>query len=102
MSLTRTQRRLLTIYEKYRDRPMTIGSLLWASRKVYAILLGVFGVVIAYFYFVDLAFIGSFFVVALAATLLRDFGYFRRSVAIWPVLREVIDWDRVAQKLRDE
>jgi len=33
--------------------------------------------------------------VAYGTMLLRDVGYYRRSRRVWPVVREVIAWDKV-------
>jgi hypothetical protein len=39
------------------------------------------------------AFVGG----AFAVMVLRDIGWYRRTVANWPVLQQVIDWSKVEQ-----
>ena len=74
---------------------MTIGGLWWASRRMYALMLICFGISAALFYFA-LGLLGVEFAgVAFVSVLLRDIGYFRRSVRAWPVVREVIDWEKL-------
>ena len=102
MPLTQRQRRSLRVYEQFRNRPMSIGTLLWASRKTYLYLLMLFGFLATLFYYQVSEETAAILILMLVVILLRDIGYMRRSAAIWPVLREVIDWDLVAEKLRPE
>lgn len=76
---------------------MTVFALLWANRRIYTILLLVFAglAVFAYPAFGTLG--PSFLAVALFSIVLRDIGYFRRTVAIWPVLQQVLDWNKIEQ-----
>ncbi|XHR29546.1 MAG: hypothetical protein ACFUZC_03110 [Chthoniobacteraceae bacterium] len=34
-----------------------------------------------------------------AVVILRDIGYFRRTVSSWSVLREVLDWNKIEKLL---
>ena len=38
--------------------------------------------------------------VALLSALVRDIGFFRRSVASWPLMQSVMDWKKVEDLLR--
>jgi len=102
MALTSIQRRNLIIYQRYRDVPMTIGGLCWASRQVYALMLILFGVAAALFYFAFGVLGAAFAGVAFVTVLLRDIGYFRRSAQTWPAIRKVIDWEKVAALVGEE
>jgi Flp pilus assembly protein TadB len=93
--MTRLQRRNLEIWLKFRDRPMTVRGLLWANRRTYLIMLIGFGL-LCWLIYTSVGLLGSAFVaVAFAIAVLRDLGYFIRSARAWPVLREVIDWNKV-------
>lgn len=95
--MTRLQQRNLRIYLQYRERPMTIAGLVWANRRIYILLLVLFGTVGGLFYNAFGAAIAGYVGVAFVAIILRDIGYFRRSARIWPVLQQVLDWQKVEQ-----
>jgi hypothetical protein len=97
--MTSPQRRKLKTWVKFRDKPMSIAALFWASRRVYLLI------------FIGLSFIGwlaytsfgwlgvAFVVVAFITAILRDLGYFIRSARVWPVIRQTIDWSKVERLL---
>lgn len=95
--MTPLQRRNLEIYLRFRERPMTIFGLFWANRRIYFLLLLAFSAFSALVYFIygrtGAAFVG----VAFAVLILRDIGFYRRSVAVWPMLRDLLDWSKVEQ-----
>ena len=95
--MTNLQRRNLQLYLRYRGRRMTIAGLFWANRRTYLLMCVLLGAIAA-FVSTLAGHIGAAFVgVAGAVVILRDIGYFRRSAAIWPLLEQIIDWDRVEQ-----
>lgn len=93
--MTPIQRRNLEIYLHFRDQPMTVPALIWANRRIYFLLLSLYTAFAALVYtafgMTGAAFVG----VALAAVLLRDIAFYRRSVAVWPMLQEVLDWNKI-------
>jgi hypothetical protein len=95
--MTRLQQRNLRIYLQYRERPMTIAGLVWANRRIYILLLVLFGTVGGFFYNAFGAAIAGYVAVAFLVILVRDIGYYRRSVKIWPVIQQVLDWQKVEQ-----
>lgn len=102
MPMTRLQRRNLQLYLRFRDKQMTVAQLIWCNRRIYLLLLLVFAIVAALFYAAAGTLGASFAGVALAVMVLRDIGYYRRSVAIWPALQRVLDWTKVEQLLVDD
>ena len=74
---------------------MTVGGLFWANRRTYLLMLIAFGLLgwLAYSAFGWAG--ASYVVVAFIIAVARDLGYFIRSARAWPVLREVIDWNKV-------
>lgn len=94
-AMTRLQLRNLQVYLKYRERPMTISGLFWANRRIYLLLLMLFGVATGLFYIAGGWRMASYALVAEFCILLRDVGYFRRSARMWPVMKEVLDWQKV-------
>lgn len=97
--LSRLQRRAFTIYLDYHDRPMTVPGLFWANRRGYLLTFLVFGAIIPLFYFFVSPNTATVFAAVLVTMLLRDYGVMRRSAQVWPALREVINWQQVAERL---
>jgi hypothetical protein len=93
--MTRLQLRNLQVYLKYRERPMTVAGLFWTNCRLYILLLIPFGAAAALFYFAGGWRLVGYALVALFSLLLRDIGYFRRSARIWPVVKEVLDWEKI-------
>ena len=94
--MTSIQRRNLEIYLRFREQPMTVSGLIWANRRIYYALLlpayTAFGALVyAAYDLTGAAYVG----VAFAVLILRDISFYRRSVAVWPMLREVFDWDKI-------
>lgn len=86
--------RITRLYNKYRTRDMTILSLFADNAINYVILCGVF--ISAYILYVFLApSIANYLIVAFAAIIIRDYGYYRRTVRVWPFLKSVIDWSKI-------
>ena len=76
---------------------MTIAELFGANRKIYGLVLLLFGVLGWLLYAFVTPTSAACLGLALTAVILRDIGYFRRSVMIWPTLEQVLDWNRVEQ-----
>jgi hypothetical protein len=95
--MTPPQRRSLQLYLHFREQPMTVASLLWANRRIYLILLLLFGAMAAFAYSTFGSTGAAFLAVAFTVVLLRDIAHCRRSAAIWPVLQQVLDWKKIEQ-----
>src|SRR5438128_1546413 len=97
--MTPPQRRTLRIWLKFRDRPMRIGALFWASRRVYLLMFIGFAA-LGWLAYSSFGFSGAaYLAVAFVTALLRDIGYFIRSARVWPVIRETLDWSKVERLL---
>ena len=81
---------------------MTIVGLIWCNRRMYLLMTALYVVVAALFYTAAGTLGVSFACVALAVSFLRDIGYFRRSVAIWPVLQKVLDSHKIEELTCDD
>ena len=96
-TLTRRQRKQVALYLHFKDRPMSIGALFWFNRRLYAflVLAGLLSAALAYWLndFVLLTIVA----VAYGTMLLRDVGYYWRSQSIWPVLQQVLAWEKLQQ-----
>ena len=95
--MTSVQRRNLQLYLRFRGQRMTIAGLLWANRRIYALLVLVFGAFATFLYLAIGSFAAAYVGVAFAVVILRDIGFYRRSAALWPVLEQVLDWSRVEE-----
>jgi hypothetical protein len=95
--LNRIQRRQLTWLRHFKERPVSVSAMIWFNRRTYAILF-VVALLTGVFEYWAFGSIGAAFVaVAFGTLFLRDVGFYRRSKVSWPVLREVIAWDKVEQ-----
>ena len=95
--LNRMQRRQIAWLLHFKDRPVSIAALIWFNRRIYAILLIVALLTTAFEYWAFGSIGAAFVAVAFGVLFLRDVGYYRRSKNTWPVLREVIAWEKVQQ-----
>ena len=95
--MTPLLRRNLRLYLRHRGQRMTITSLLWANRRMYALLATAFGLFAVFLYYAIGPFAAWYIGVAFATLLARDIGFYRRSAMLWPVLEQVFDWERVEQ-----
>ena len=109
--LTRRQRKTLEFYMKFRDQPPTVWGLLAMSATRwlgFAVICGMgaaflFGVTIL----LDVSFTMVLFTTGLMigmwlGTAARDAGIFRNFVAVWPALRDVLNWRRIEQRLGED
>lgn len=76
---------------------MTLVGLLWTNRFIYLLLLLIFGVFAVFLYFAIGPAAASYVGVAFAVLVLRDIGFYRRSVMLWTALQQVLDWTRIEQ-----
>jgi hypothetical protein len=92
------QRQLIAFYLAYKERNPTFLSLLRFNARGYFRLLFLAAIIIA----IEWAFtgwiIGSFFVCFLLGAFCRDIGLYLRTCRTWPLVREIVDWNKVAQK----
>ena len=95
--MTPIQLRSLRLYQEFRDKPMSIGSLLRRNAKLYGFLFLLFAALAAFVYAVYGLVPSLFIVTAFTAMVLRDIGHFRRTAQVWPCMREVIDWGKVEE-----
>jgi hypothetical protein len=96
-SLTRVQRRQIAAYLHFRGKPMSILGLFWFNRRIHATLLlvGVLSALVAYW--LNDFFLLMFVAVAYPTIFLRDAGHYWRSKRVWPVVQEVLAWDKLQQ-----
>lgn len=95
--MTPIQLRNLKFYLKFRDKPMSIGLLLRQNARIYGILLLLFAVLAAFVYSVFGLMPSLLIVTAFAVMVLRDIGFYRRTVQLWPCLNRVLDWGKVEE-----
>ena len=105
--LTVGERAVLLLYYEHRDRPFTIRRLairMLPNWCLIAVLIGLL-VAVVFFLFPRGALVPKFVLVgalgALTGAIVRDVGVANRLVTMWPVLREVFDWKKIAEKLDD-
>ena len=99
MRLTKLQRSHLEFSRRYRNEPLILGTLLWAMKFKYLAGALYFGASAVLTYAIWGVFPPILLAVSFVTLLLRDFGVFLRTVQIWPVQQQVIDWEKVDQLL---
>ncbi len=94
--LTYYQKRSLEFYLIQKDKQPTLISMFVFNIRLYAWTGVLFIGAILFYYFLsglEAAYIaGALFV----GVFLRDIGILRKSVRNWPLLQEIIDWDKAA------
>jgi hypothetical protein len=95
--MTRIQRRNLQLYLHFRGTKMTIPRLIRYNARMYMLTILIFAIAGGFFYAVAGGLGASFAGVALIVLFLRDIGWYRRSIAIWPLLQQILDWRKVEE-----
>src|SRR5688572_23261004 len=95
--MTPMQLRNLRLYLKFRDKPTSIWLLLRSNAKIYGFLFLLFAALTALVYAVYGLVPSLFVVTAFSVMVLRDIGFYRRFVQLWPCLNGVLDWGKVEE-----
>ena len=100
MKLTKIQLRLLRQYEKFRAGSPTVSGIIRACWLSWLFLLG--GAAFGFWVTTaaGMSAVGWFTIGMCAGAFLRDIGRFRVLFRTWPVLREVISWERVRELIQ--
>ncbi len=99
MKLTKLQRKTLEFFHSFRTAPPTIGRQLrfnwfaWLPLLIIAVL----GVIVLLT--PGLANAGWLWLGLVVGAFLRDIGRFRQLVRVWPIYKEIINWQRVSELL---
>jgi hypothetical protein len=92
--LTSYQKKSLEFYLAHKDRQITFLSMYRFNAKLYAwIGILILGVTFFYYFLGGLQAAGIVFALFMGM-LARDIGTFWKSIRNWPVLQEIIDWDK--------
>ena len=76
---------------------MTVARLLRLNVRSYALVLLLFGAFAMFLYCAFGLFAAAYIGVAYAVMILRDIGYLRRTVALWPLTVQVLEWSRIEE-----
>ena len=88
---------LLTALLKQSKSPPTIAHCLRKSLPVHLFLIFLYGGVATILWNAGSDEAAVFFLGLLAGCLLRDLGWFRASVKMWPTLNAVLNWSRIGE-----
>jgi len=100
MKLTKLQLKLLKFYAKYQTEPHTLFKIMCAFWLAWLLLLipPIFG----WFYIrVGLPALGWVFIGASIGAFLRDVNRILSLFRTWPMLHEIINWERLVEMLQD-
>jgi hypothetical protein len=100
MKVTGQQLTLLKFYQKHQEKPLTLMD---GVRQFWLLWFGLLFVTAAGLGFIDAGWpaVGWVFIGVTIGSFLRDLKRILSMILAWPVLREIIDWDRVRELLRD-
>jgi hypothetical protein len=98
MKLTRVQRKLLKVYERFNGESVTLSGILRLCFPSWPLL--TLGVGYGYWMVSSGITLGWLVVGLCAGAMLRDVGRFQILLRTWPAVREIISWERVADLLR--
>ncbi|MCH8922008.1 MAG: hypothetical protein IIA67_02530 [Planctomycetes bacterium] len=109
--LTRRQRTTLQFYLKYREPPPTVMGLAamsvgrWLALMVLTSI--VFSCALGVVMLIDASLTVVLFLIGLMIGMClgaaaRDAGIFRNFVHVWPVLRDVLNWQRIEERLGED
>ncbi|HEY5793264.1 MAG TPA: hypothetical protein VIS74_08195 [Chthoniobacterales bacterium] len=101
MSLTRLQRANLRFYLKFKDRPISLPGIIGFNRMLYLWLIGIFALVAFLLTLIAGSWAGLFVLSFLAGGLIRDLGFYRRTIHFWPIAKRIIHWETVEELVRD-
>ena len=96
MKLTRLQHKVLLSYRGFHTNGWSIPQVLRISWRQSLILL-VWAVAGSWYMTQFSPWVGGLIAGLAAGALLRDIGHFQMAFRIWPVSREIINWQRVAE-----
>jgi hypothetical protein len=95
--MNRAQTRLLNAYVHFQHKDMSVSALLWLNRRIYAIIVPV-GLITSWTFYSYGGPVWAYVAgVAYLALIIRDVAYYRKSAAVWPLLREILDWPKIHQ-----
>jgi hypothetical protein len=99
MKLTKLQKKTLEFFHSCRSKPPTIGRQLGFNWFAWVPLLvvGVLGCLVLLTPGFEK--VGWLWVGLIAGAFARDIGRFRGVVSVWPVYKEIINWQRVSDLL---
>ena len=95
MELTKVQRQTLEQYRRYRGKRPGVGFFVRSNLWRYFLLVG--AGVVAFLLLLSLGVSGPAYLLLglVVGALLRDYALFRRFKQSWPVVEELLDWDRL-------
>ena len=99
--MNRAQKRQLTAYLHFRDKEMSIPSLIIFNWHVFALTLLAGSVTVVAVLLIGSPFLAWIFTAAYSAIFLRDLGQCIRWARIWPMTRGLLDWTRVEQLAKE-
>jgi uncharacterized membrane protein YccF (DUF307 family) len=92
------QRQLIAFYLSYKDQNPTFPSLIRFNLRGYFLLLFLATILITIEWLFAGWIAGLFFISFVLGAFCRDVGLHRRTCRMWPLTREIVDWQKVEAK----
>jgi hypothetical protein len=97
MELTSLQRRVLQLYAAWREHPPTVAGLFILNWRRYLLMGVLLGAVAWWFDYWGMSGLVYWTIGVLFGALVRDLGIFFRTVRLWLLEAEVLNWQRVEE-----
>jgi hypothetical protein len=97
--MNRAQQRQLKLYAYFRHREMSVLALFRFNWRLYAFIFALGGASVAAMLYLQAPLFAWAFALGYSLIVLRDAGSFLRSSRTWPLVREVLDWSKVNERL---
>ena len=93
--MNRVQKRQLQAYLHFRNKRMTLLDLIRFNWRIFLLITGLGTISVIVMLYLDQPFWAWIFGVAYGAIILRDIGHCIRWWRTWPMINEILDWDKI-------
>lgn len=100
--MNKFERNTLLQYIKMREQSPTTAGIMVRSWKHYTFLVVLLASICLLAIVLEIRMIAIVATGLVAGAVLRDIGYARRLVRVWPLLEEIMDWNRIEKKMADQ
>jgi hypothetical protein len=95
--MNRIQRRQLQAYLHFRNKPMSVLSIIRFNWRVFLLIVAAGAASVGLMLYLDSPFYAWLFTAAYGAALLRDLGRCIQWSRTWPMTNRLLDWSKVEQ-----
>lgn len=102
MKLSQHHRRVLLIYQEYRRSGVSVATMYRYAWKSLAFLFAYILLVAIVMLVMGLPWVAALIGGMALGALFRDVAYIRQAFRLWPLLSQIINWDRITELLEQD